>query len=103
MGNYVHEIVLVFTVICILLILVHIFLDYKWYLDILHKMDTKFETVNQRYRNENTNKLSSISDEVQRFTRDWESDSSRNQSRCDESRDDRTLRAMDDLFDRYGD
>ena len=101
MNSIVHEIVLVFVIVAILLIIVHIFLDYKWKLDILHKIDVSLSKVNQRYRNDKTNTLNSISDEVQKFTRDWENEIDIGQSNYQDSRDDRTRRAMDDFFSRY--
>ena len=101
MSGIVHEIVLVFVIVAILLIVIHIFLDYKWKLDILHKIETFSGEVNQCRRNDQTIKLSSISDEVQRFIRDWEmGNDSGSQSYRDEQ-DDRTRRAMNDFFSRY--
>lgn len=97
-----HEIVLVFVIVAILLIIVHIFLDYKWNLDIQHKIDKSFEKVDQRYRDGNSNKLTSISDEVQRFTRNWENGIDNRQQGYREAQDDRARRVMDDFFSRYG-
>ena len=102
MGVFVHEIVLVFVIIAILLIVVHIFLDYKWILDIQHKIDKSFEKVNQRYRDGNTSKLTSISDEVQRFTRNWENGVDDSQRSYRDAQDESSMRAMDDFFSRYG-
>lgn len=102
MEGFIHEVVLVFVIVAILLIIVHIFLDYKWKLDILHKIDTCFGEINQRYRDNNTSKLSSISDEVQRFTREWENGiDRRDHSSYTDSQDERARRAMDDFFSRY--
>ena len=102
MNGIVHEIVLVFVIVAILLIIVHIFLDYKWKLDILYEIDKNFGEINQRYRNDNTNKLTSISDEVQRFTRNWENGIDDSQKGYREVQDDRARKAMDDFFNRYG-
>ena len=102
MSDIVHEIVLVFVIVAILLIVVHIFLDYKWMLDILHKIETFSGEVNQRRRNDQTIKLSSISDEVQRFTRDWEMGNDSGPRSYHDEQDDRARMAMDDFFRRYG-
>lgn len=102
MSDIVHEIVLVFVIVAILLIVVHIFLDYKWMLDILHKIETFSGEVNQRRRNDQTIKLSSISDEVQRFTRDWEMGNDSSSRSYHDEQDDRERRVMDDFFSRYG-
>ena len=102
MGVFVHEIVLVFVIIAILLIVVHIFLDYKWILDIQHKIDKSFEKVNQRYRDGNTSKLTSTSEEVQRFTRHWENGVDDGQRGYRDAQDESSMRVMDDFFSRYG-
>ena len=102
MSEIVHEIVLVFVIVAILLITIHIFLDYKWKLDIIHKIDTCFGEITQRHYNDRTRQLSSITDEVQRFTRDWEIGNDRNRHTYSDDQDDRARRVMDDFFSRYG-
>lgn len=102
MSGIVHEIVLVFVIVAILLIMVHMFLDYKWKLDLIHKIDTCFGEVNKRRYSDRTSQLSSISDEVQRFTRDWETGNDRSSQSYHDDQDDRARRAMDDFFSRYG-
>ena len=102
MSDIVYEIVLVFVIVAILLIVVHIFLDYKWKLDVLHEIETFSGEVNQRRRNDQTIKLSSISDEVQRFIRDWEMGNDGGSRPYRDEQDDRARKAMDDFFSRYG-
>lgn len=103
MPEIVHEIVLVLTVVVILLIIIHIFLDYKWKLDILHKIDIFYGEVNQRYRNDNTSKLTSITDEVNRLSKKW-NDTRGSTSSIDheDSRELEIARALDDLLGKYG-
>lgn len=104
MNGIVHEIVLVFVIVAILLIVVHIFLDYKWKLDILHKIDARFGEVNKRHYNDRSSQLTSISDEVQRFTRDWENSTDRGgYSTYHDEQDEQACRVMDDFFSRYSD
>lgn len=98
----INEVQIVLVSICCLLVIIHIFLDYRWKLDVLHKLDSYFSKIIEKYSKENQNRLSNISDEVQKLSREW--NKTRTSSETD-SRDDNTddiSGALDDLFDRYG-
>ena len=103
MEEFVRDVILVLVIVVILLVIVDIFLNYKWKLDIQSSITISFSHLSQRHRDDNNRDLRSLSDEVRRFTRDWDNGINRVDptDHSDSQDDDRDRIAMDDFFDRY--
>ena len=99
----INEIQLALISICCLLVIIHIFLDYRWKLDVLHKLESYFSKINEKYSNDSQNRLSNISDEVQKLSREWNKTMDNSVDRnVEEDEVDDLSGTLDDLFNRYG-